>query len=243
VNNVVDIVVRGRHVELSSKFREHVVEKLGRVDRFGIGLARIDVEVTKEHNPRQSERAFEVELTCVGRGPVIRAEACADDKYAALDVACTRLEERLRRAGERRHGRYRRGPAPAPSGSEAADLLLGVDQAGDNEPPEPDVVYEDGPVVVRDKTHASEPMSVADALHAMELVGHDFFLFQDTASGSATVVYKRRGYDYGLLRLDHSEVETDAAAPTMNGATAPDSSAAGMSPAMAAALAALVITP
>ena len=247
MNNVVDIVVRGRHVELSSKFREHVVDKLGRVDRFGIGLARIDVEVTKENNPRQSERAYEVELTCVGRGPVIRAEAHADDKYAALDVACTRLEERLRRAGERRHGRYRRGPAPAPSSVEAADLLLAVDQAGDNEPPEPDVVYEDGPVVVRDKTHASAPMSVADALEAMELVGHDFFLFQDTASGCATVVYKRRGYDYGLLRLDHSEVEAQEAAAAANGAAAAgsplDPSSAAVSPAMAAALAAMVRTP
>ena len=247
MNNVVDIVVRGRHVELSSKFREHVVDKLGRVDRFGIGLARIDVEVTKEHNSRQSERAFEVELTCVGRGPVIRAEAFADDKYAALDVACTRLEERLRRAGERRHGRYRRGPAPTPSGMEAADLLLGVASPGDAEPPEPDVVYEDGPVVVRDKTHASAPMSVADALHAMELVGHDFFLFQDTVSGCATVVYKRRGYDYGLLRLDHSEVETDGPASGLNEAAAtdssPDTAAAGMSPAMAAALAAMVRAP
>jgi len=63
MNGPVDIVVRGRHLELSQRFREHVIDKLGRVDRFGVTLSRVDVEVTKEANPRQADRAFEVELT------------------------------------------------------------------------------------------------------------------------------------------------------------------------------------
>ena len=94
MNGPVDIVVRGRHIELSQRFREHVVDKLGRVDRFGVTLSRVDVEVTKEANPRQADRAFEVELTCVGRGPVVRAEATAADKYAALDLAYGRRPPR-----------------------------------------------------------------------------------------------------------------------------------------------------
>ncbi|HET8970832.1 MAG TPA: ribosome-associated translation inhibitor RaiA [Candidatus Nanopelagicales bacterium] len=201
MNSAPDIVVRGRHFDLSQRFRDHVGEKLERVDRFGVGLSRIDVEISKQNNPRLADRAFEVELTCVGRGPVIRAEAHADDKYAALDVAYGRLEERLRRAADRRVDRHRRGASLATQpGSTLDGLTDDVDGAVSTE--EPDVVYEDGPVVVREKTHSSTPMSVADALHAMELVGHDFFLFHDIESGVATVVYKRRGYDYGLLRLD-----------------------------------------
>ena len=193
----VDIVVRGRHVDLSQRFRDHVTDKLERVDRFGVTLSRVDVEVTKESNPRQSDRAFEVELTCVGRGPVIRAEAAAADKYAALDLAYGRLEERLRRAADRRNGKYRKNSvAPRLLEDVVAEEVEAIPD--DNEA---DVVYEDGPIVVRDKTHPSTPMTVAEALHALELVGHDFFLFHDVDSGLPTVVYKRRGYDYGLLRI------------------------------------------
>ncbi len=206
MSDELDIVVRGRHVDLSQRFRDHAGEKLARVDRFGVGLSRIDIEVSKESNPRLADRAYEVELTCVGRGPVIRAEAYADDKYAALDVAYGRLEERLRRAADRRVDRHKKGGAPpvGPEGAAEALAALDVARAAEEQQTDPDVVYEDGPVVVREKTHASEPMTVADALHAMELVGHDFFLFHDVDSDRATVVYKRRGYDYGLLRLDRS---------------------------------------
>ncbi|HSN07008.1 MAG TPA: ribosome-associated translation inhibitor RaiA [Candidatus Angelobacter sp.] len=210
MNGPVDIVVRGRHLELSQRFREHVVDKLGRIDRFGVILSRVDVEVSKETNPRQAERAFEVELTCVGRGPVVRAEATAADKYSALDLAYGRLEERLRRAGERRHSKYRRGGAPV-SGvpGEAASL---VEEGAESDDTEPDVVYEEGPVVVRDKTHPSTPMTVSEALHSLELVGHDFFLFHDMETDLPTVVYKRRGYDYGLMRLRLEGTEDRVAA-------------------------------
>ena len=197
MNAPVDIVVRGRHIDLSQRFREHVVDKLERIDRFGIALSRVDVEVSKESNPRQADRAFEVELTCVGRGPVIRAEATAADKYAALDLAYGRLEERLRRAGERRHAKHRRGVLPV--GDLGATPTSEASAEADDV--EPDVVYEDGPIVVRDKTHPSMPMTVSEALHSLELVGHDFFLFHDVDSDQPTVVYKRRGYDYGLMRL------------------------------------------
>ena len=84
------------------------------------------------------------------------------------------------------------------------------DEADETDDTEADVVYEDGPIVVRDKTHPSLPMTVQEALHALELVGHDFFLFHDVATGLPTVVYKRRGYDYGLLRLTLESVGASA---------------------------------
>ncbi|CAB5037579.1 unannotated protein [freshwater metagenome] len=205
MNSPVDIVVRGRHLDLSQRYRDHVVDKLGRIDRFGVTLSRIDVEVSKETNPRQADRAFEVELTCVGRGPVIRAEATAADKYAALDLAYGRLEDRLRRAAERRHTKNHKGSATL---NDLPGLVAPIIQpTPDLDEVEPDVVYEDGPIVVRDKTHPSSPMTVSEALHALELVGHDFFLFHDVDTGLPTVVYKRRGYDYGLLRLELSDAD------------------------------------
>ena len=94
-----EVTIHGRHIEVSQKFREHVLHKIGRIEKFGIHVTRVDVEVTKEPNPRQHDHAFEVELTIAAKGPVIRAEASAPDKFTAFDLAYTRLEERLRRAG------------------------------------------------------------------------------------------------------------------------------------------------
>ncbi|MGD9957375.1 MAG: ribosome-associated translation inhibitor RaiA [Candidatus Nanopelagicales bacterium] len=209
MNAPVDIVVRGRHLDISTRFREHVAEKLARVDKFGVALSRIDVEISKETNPRLADRAFEVELTCMGRGPVIRAEATAADKYAALDLAYGRLEERLRRAADRRHARYRKGGLPEPV---EMDEIVAAEVEVEADDTEADVVYEDGPIVVRDKTHETTPMTVGEALHALELVGHDFFLFHDVETGRPTVVYKRRGYDYGLLRIAVTEQKPASAA-------------------------------
>nr|MCH9817082.1 sigma 54 modulation/S30EA ribosomal C-terminal domain-containing protein [Actinomycetes bacterium] len=65
-----------------------------------------------------------------------------------------------------------------------------------------DVVYADGPVIVRQKTHETKPMTVEDALDSLELVGHEFYFFVDSENAMPSVVYRRRGYDYGLIRLD-----------------------------------------
>lgn len=196
-----DIVVRGRHLDVSERFRTHVVGKLSRAERFGLPINHIDVEVSYEPNPRQADRAFEVELTCRGTGPVIRAEAHAQDKYAATDVALARLEERLRRASDKRRARRAEKVVVVPAAQlppEAAPPVL--------EPqvdvPDDGTVWEEGPMVVRLKEHVTQPMTVGQAVESMELVGHDFYLFHDIDSGAPAVVYRRRGFDYGLIRLE-----------------------------------------
>lgn len=208
-----DIVVRGRHLDVSARFREHVADKLSRADRFGLPITGIDVEVSHENNPRQADRAFEIELTCKGKGPVVRAEASAQDKYAALDMALARLEERLRRAADKkRHHKHVR-PQPLPpidlAVAPVSEAPEEADVEDEREAPLPDgTVWAEGPMIVREKTHASGRMSVGEAVEAMELVGHDFFLFQDSDTGLPSVVYRRRGFDYGLLRLEN-EGEAD----------------------------------
>jgi ribosomal subunit interface protein len=215
----VDITVKGRHTDVPERFRQHAISKLGKLERFGQKVTRLDVEVCEEHNPRQSDIRERVELTCHAKGPVIRAEAAASDAYAALDVACARLESRLRRAADRRrvhHGA--RTPvsvaaataavqAPsAPSEDEEDDDLAGearVDASlnGHALETERDIPVGERTLIVREKTHSADPMSLDQALFEMELVGHDFFLFVDAACGLPSVVYRRRGYDYGVIRL------------------------------------------
>jgi ribosomal subunit interface protein len=204
-----EIVVRGRNVEVPEHYRQHVEDKVGQLERFDTKLSRIDVELFHEKNPRQSANCQRVEITLRGKGPVVRAEACGPDFYAALDLACAKLDNRLRRAADRRrvhHGR--RTPASVRvSGNSAVDGDLGAVGALDldrqlAEGPHVTDLDEHLPGrVVREKHHPATPMTVDQALHEMELVGHDFFLFQCADTGQPTVVYRRHAYDYGLIRL------------------------------------------
>jgi ribosomal subunit interface protein len=197
----VDVVVRGRNVEVPEHFRQHVAEKIERVERYDHRIIRVDVELYHERNPRQSASCQRVEVTCATRGPVVRAEACASDFYRALDAAVAKLDGRMRRSADRR--RVHRG-SRTPTSVAAATSGLGIDGvalATLERYAEEEEGDEFGGLVVREKEHPAEPMSIDRALYEMELVGHDFFLFSDADSGRPSVVYRRKGYDYGVIRL------------------------------------------
>jgi ribosomal subunit interface protein len=203
----VNILVKGRNVEVPEHYRQHVAEKLRKIERYDEKLIRVDVELSHERNPRQSDYCQRVEITCVSRGPVVRAEACAADFYTALDHAIAKLDARLRRVADRRRvHRGRRAPvsvAAATSGlpSPLDDMFTPVLAApeADRDPARHD---DDLPWhIVREKEHDALPMTIDDALYQMELVGHDFFLFLDKESGRPSVVYRRRAYDYGVISL------------------------------------------
>jgi len=200
----VDIVVKGRNVEVPDHFREHVADKLALSERLDSRVIRLDVELAHEKNPRQSDRCQRVEITCYSKGPVIRAEACADDFYAALDACTLKLEARLRKAHDRRrvhHGRHTPASVAEATAGLPSDLPPTPSQATVAVLDPRAAVDDTELLIVRDKTHQAAPMTTADALHEMELVGHDFFLYTDSSSGLPSVVYRRHGYDYGVLRL------------------------------------------
>jgi ribosomal subunit interface protein len=284
-----DITFKGRHTSVPERFRRHASVKLAKLEKLDHNAIRIDVEVSTERNPRQADRSERVELTIRSRGPAIRAEAAADDRYAALDLAFIKLEGRLRKAAERRKTRrsdltvrstdaltaVAAAPAEATAiAAEAAALAdvdipaiprpddaamlngtpvgrrantrsnskpsarvaakVGARMNGQRRPeavvplpafPEEDMAPDfegfrdeaeaeesvsgvlpmqmvgDGPLVVREKFHASRPMTIDEALLEMELVGHDFFAYHDSGCGKFSVLYRRRGYDYGVIRL------------------------------------------
>lgn len=188
-----EIVVRGRNVVVPNHFRQHVAERLAKVERYDQKIIRIDVELTHERNPRQSDRCQHVEITCRTRGPAVRSEACAEDFYKSLELAAERLERRLGTAANRRMSRRKSASISAV----ATDGMTGLagEAAEENEEPE-------GPGrIVRVKEHPAKPMTVDQALLEMELVGHDFYLFSDADSGRPSVVYRRHAYDYGLIHL------------------------------------------
>jgi ribosomal subunit interface protein len=214
-----EIIVRGRHITVPPRFRQHAAAKLAKLEKLDQKAVRVDVEVSKERNPRQSDRRERVELTIRSRGPAIRAEAAADDRYTALDLAFAKLESRLRRASDRRKVRptsetlrspalvasqeATTAPAPAASvnGNGAASPPPEADDQDDRSGLVPIQMEGDGPLVLREKVHAARPMTIEQALLEMELVGHDFYLFHDSECDRFSVVYRRRGYDYGVIRL------------------------------------------
>ena len=202
-----DVVVKARHCNLSDQFRSYVEEKITRLEKLDDRVIRVEVEVSAERNKRQHDQASRVEITLRTKGPVVRAEAAAEDKSAAFDLALDKLMAQLRKAADRK--RVHRGQHSPRSLHEAtAELPLIEEGASETNGHSPThlvagiEVEGDGPMVVREKVHTGVPMSLEQALHEMELVGHDFFLFVDSEHNSPSVVYRRKAYDYGVIRLD-----------------------------------------
>jgi ribosomal subunit interface protein len=263
-SSCVDIIFKARHTDVLERFRKHATAKLAKIEKLDAKVLRVDVEVSAEHNPRLADRKERVELTVTTRGPAIRAEAAAEDRFVALDMAFAKLESRLRRACDRRKDRHGAHSAVRLSDLPEADLasdaelpairlgaggglLAGSDAAGamaemakaaqaadtraDDEAEQsaadeeadgfvPVSVQGEGPLVVREKFHAASAMSIDQALFEMELVGHDFFLFTDAVTNVPSVVYRRRGYQYGVIRLVEEHVPGQAGQAQANG-TAP----------------------
>jgi ribosomal subunit interface protein len=221
----VEIVVTGRNVEVPDHFRVHVAEKVERLERYDHKIVGLEVELFHERNRRQLKNCQRVEITGRGCGPAARAEAAAQDFYSALDAAVAKLESRLRRSHDRRRITGRRttvlvgrgGQTVLLDGSEVAPDLPGLAETDGDGAAATTTDVMDDPLatdadgadpdehrpgqIVRRKVHTAQPMSVDEALSRMELVGHDFYLFADADTGAPSVVYRRKGYDYGVIRL------------------------------------------
>jgi len=222
-----DIAIVGRHTKVSEDVRTKILEKLARVETLAPKATRAEVHVVHERNPRLSAERERIEITLYDHG-VMRVEAAADDRLAALDSAVTRLTDRLRRQHERKAHRYQNTPPlhavpiadleatldmpTKPAGSDEGRVSSVDEWEGAPEGTTREVPIDGTPIVIRSKVHEGVPMSVTEAIDQMELVGHDFFLFEDLESGLASAVYRRRGWTYGVIHL-----ETKAAEPATIG--------------------------
>lgn len=202
----------GVGVGVTDRFRSVVEEKSVRIEHLAPRAQRLDVKVTHRayHNGRVDDET--VELTLVGKGPLVRAEAVDGDKFTALDLAVDKMAEQLRRAKDKRVD-SRNHPRGAKldkgtgelSGIDVQPASLDVMRAvATGEVPiitGPEDEDEYSPIVIRTKNFGAEWMTVEDAVDRMELVGHDFFLFIDARSDHPSVVYRRKGWDYGVISL------------------------------------------
>ena len=221
----------GRNLGITDRFRDYATEKAEKIALLADKALALEIKVSRHHEKNGAAAGNDrVELTLIGKGPLVRAEADGSDKYAAFDVALGRLLERVRRAKDRK--KVHRGGAHRPTSLHEASAVgfsvIDITPA-DAETLErvrtgaipivqtdaPAVADEEEycPVVIRRKVFAAAPMSVDDALYFMELVGHDFYLFQDIETKRPSVVYRRKGWDYGVIELDGSASELREAVP------------------------------
>ncbi|MDH6181646.1 ribosomal subunit interface protein [Microbacteriaceae bacterium SG_E_30_P1] len=214
-----EITINGRNLGVTDRFREYATEKSEKVAHLADKAIAFEIKVSRHAETRGSSGDDRVELTLIGPGPLVRAEASGSDKYVAFDLAMAKLVERIRQSKDRRkvhRGKHR----PVSLREASADGFSVVDIT----PARPEVidavatgeipVQDDGdseqdysPVVIRQKVFPTSLMTVSDAVDHMELVGHDFFLFIDAETDRPSVVYRRKGWDYGVISLEEAAEE------------------------------------
>ena len=219
-----EIAIVGRHTKVNEDMRLKIFEKMEKVESLAPRATRAEVTVVHERSPRLASDRERVEITVHSHG-IVRAEAAADDRMVAFDLAANRVIEQLRRQHDRRAKRHQGKPSlhavvaqdlAAAAAAEKAEEEPRVENVESWEGAPDDATVEvpiDGtPIVIRSKTHPATRMAVAEAIDQMELVGHDFYLFIDSETNLASVVYRRRGWTYGVIRIEEQEGEAAGAA-------------------------------
>jgi len=194
-----------KNLTVSDRFRDYVSEKSGKVEQFAHRPQELNIKVTRHDHSKHSGQEDQVELTVYEPGHVVRAEAKSNDKFSAFDIAFGKLMERLRRYADKhkvhRGGRHKNiGTSELTASDFAALDVTPIDH--DKLTGEIPIVSEEpDQLVIRSKEFERVPMTQQDAVDHMELVGHDFYLFHDSETGKDSVVYRRKGYSYGVISL------------------------------------------
>ncbi|MGV8857702.1 ribosome hibernation-promoting factor, HPF/YfiA family [Rhodoglobus sp.] len=216
-----EITVNGRNVGVTDRFREYAIEKSEKVDHLADKAIAFEIKVSRHHETNGSSGDDRVELTLIGPGPLVRAESAGSDKYVAFDLAMSKLIERIRQSRDRKkvhRGNHR--PTSLREASAGGFAVVDITPASPEviesvstgsvpvQTAEPEPGDDDySPVVIRRKVFPSSHMTVEEALDHMELVGHDFFLFVDSQTDRPSVVYRRKGWDYGVIGLEEQADE------------------------------------
>lgn len=215
-----EVSINGMGVGITDRFRDYAEEKSDKVSHLADKAQAFEVKLSRHNEKSGTAGDDRVELTLIGPGPLVRAEANGTDKYAAFDIALDKLMERIRRAKDRTklHKSGKRRPTSLREASADgfkvvditpvdSDVLERVATGSVPVVAQEETEEEWSPVVIRKKVFAATPMTVDDALYRMELVGHDFYLFIDAETDRPSVVYRRKGWDYGVIGLDVDEPE------------------------------------
>jgi putative sigma-54 modulation protein len=196
----VDVVVFGKHVEVDPALRAVTLEKLERIGKYASDLRRIDVDYGV-HQTRRAGDSCTCEILVHLKHHLVKGTASAVEHVMALDLALDKVDHQMRRLHERR---VRRGNRARGAETRVDGAAPGTDDAADDDGLVPIGEFEhddNGPVIVKTKQFAVKPMHPEEAALQMELLGHDFFLFRNSESESAAVLYRRRDGALGLIEV------------------------------------------
>ena len=171
--------VKGKNLDVSDSIRSYAEDKLRKLERQLADPTQIELELSVERNPSISANNV-AEATIWTKGPTLRAREASADMRASIDQLVDKLERQVQRYRQKRRRR------------------TGRDNGSSLEAAQP-VHDESEPVIVKTKQFAVKPMSPEEAVLQLELIGHDFFVFQNAETGEVNVVYRRRDGHYGLI--------------------------------------------
>jgi putative sigma-54 modulation protein len=171
--------VKGKNLDVSDSIRSYAEDKLRKLERQLADPTQIELELSIERNPSISANHV-AEATIWTKGPTLRAREASADMRASIDQLVDKLERQVQRYRQKRRRRSGR--------DNGTNLGAGLRVSEESEP-----------VIVKTKQFAVKPMAPEEAVLQLELVGHDFFVFENAETGEVNVVYRRRDGDYGLI--------------------------------------------
>ncbi|TET52931.1 MAG: ribosome-associated translation inhibitor RaiA [Anaerolineales bacterium] len=177
-----EVSISARNMEVTPRLREYVESKVGKLDRYlsSIDDARVDLRVEQT---RSAEHRQVAQLTVRSGGTILRAEVRTGDMFASIDAVLDKTYRQIERFKGKRRDRRQAAGEERPA-----------------EEPEDEAMGE----IVRVKRFEVRPMSPAEAVEQMELLGHLFFVFVNSEEGAVNVVYKRHDGNYGLLAPEYA---------------------------------------
>lgn len=191
-----DLELQARHFELTDTVRDYVDRKVGRLDRFLPDLRATRVELARGVRRSQGE-VYTAQMTSWVDNAILRAEEMNVDLFAAIDLASEKLHRQVERYKGKRIGRrYDQRRTGADAVGAGVPLSAELAEEAEHEA--------DGPAIARRKRFPIVPMSEREAIDQLELLGHDFFLFQNAETGAVNVLYRRRDGALGLIEPERA---------------------------------------
>lgn len=179
-----DIVIRGKNVEVSETLRSAALKQMAKLDRFANGYGRAEVDFSEERNPRIADNQV-CEVLVHLKGHLLKSHASATEPFAAVSMAVDKIEHQAKRLKEKRVTRSHRRAARVASAPEP----IVDDQEEEQETAR----------IVKQKQFTIKPMSAEEAALQMDLLNHDFYFFTSSETGRAAVIYRRNDGDLGLI--------------------------------------------
>jgi len=183
-----EITIHGHNLDITTRLRNYVEKKTGRLDRYMPNLDTVRVDLTEESTRSAVDRQVAQVTIRDNRGTILRAEERSSDMFAAIDTVVDKLYRQINRYQGKRKRKVRN------SGEE---LIL-----GEPLPIEEPIEDDDEQTIVRYKRFTLHPMAAEEAVEQMELLGHDFYVFFNMEDDAVNVLYRRHDGNYGLLQPD-----------------------------------------